>query len=1123
MMRKLFTLLVLCPFLLMAQKPFISSISPTRIEVGQNINISGSNLGNVDEVFFGGVKGTVVSASANLVIATVPAGATNSSIRVQTTGNLVAESSERFFISFSGNSSPTFGAEFLEAGTETDAYDICLCDLNNDDLNDIIISHNSASGTEASILENQSTFSTESFNEIAFINNPINNNGFISTTCADLDNDGDKDIIFTTNDGTNVEQIFLYENTNPGTFTLTFDTDVQLSLPTDGGGNNRVPRRVKAADIDGDGKLDLVVGNENDATIHIFPNTSTPGNFSFGTTVEIAVGSALTTGAIDLGDFNNDGKPDVVVVPAAQSNQPIFILKNQSLSGSISFSLSAGISTQDQRRNVVIGDFDNDGFNDIATTADRTIGSTSGSEAVEVFRNTSTGSGGDITFAVAESITIPSNLPWGLDAGDLNGDGLLDIAVACVGGNVYTIENNNSTPGTISFNAPVEQSTSNNARNVCIGDLDQDARPDLAYTHNVSLSQVGDLGVRLNETCIVPVITPNNLEFCYDEFFTLEATKTAPGIGATYAWVIEGPATGTITTPAADNTPIEIDAGSPSPSTVRVTLTLAGCSEQGTADFTLLGGIVPATPTFASPSDLVCFGEDITISASAGSFTEYEWTLPDGSKTTTTGGDLVITNATLDDAGTYTVRAKETGTCFSNESTTFSLEVSQPPLLEIINNDLDDFCAGTNITLEVSDFRSDGFTYQWQRDNSDFGAGDVASVSVNQEGNYTVEVTDVNTCVTETAQYFINSVDEPTSVANGPTETCENFLTSFTSASTGEAGFTLQYEWVVNDGSTDIHTATTQDLDFTFPSTGSYTVTHNTSYPNTEVYAGGGSNICESSDVINVTVSAAPSMMFSTADRLEKCQAETASVEIQNTGVSTYSWTLRNAAASPNDTIIITSAGTSSILDVSTPIGVDSVYAVASITTNIGCTVLDSVKVVNFPSLVDIELSDFTTPDQVTLDEDNFVSLTALNVTNVRWRPNEIMSDSTSQTVTVFPNQPSTFVTLFGTDDNDCAVSSQIEIILDNLRPKRTFSPNGDGLNDCWEILNSSQDNTTGCKAYVFDARGRNIFVGDAPFENNCVWDGNFNGSPVPEGLYYFVLKCDNNLTSKSGSILLAR
>ena len=528
MMRKIFTLLAMAPIFLMAQKPFISNISPTNVEVGQNISISGSNLSTVNEVFFGGVKGTIVGTPTNsLVIATVPAGAINSYIEVQTSGNLTAESSQHFFISFGGNSSPTFAPEFLQAGVETDAYDICPCDLDNDGLNDIIMTHNAGSGTEASIFENQSTFSTASFSEIAFIDNPINNNGFISTTCADLDNDGDKDVLFTTNDGTNIEQIFIYENTNPAAFTLTFDTGVQLSLPTDGGGNNRVPRRIKAADIDGDGKLDLVVGNENDATIHVFPNTTntagapTTGNISFGTTVEVPVGDAITTGAIDIGDFNNDGKLDVVVVPAVQSNQPIFILKNQSLVGSIAFELEEGISTTDQRRNVVIGDFDNDGLNDIATTVDRTIGSLSGSEIVEVFRNTT--SGNDITFGSGVNIAIPSNLPWGLDAGDLNGDGLLDLAVACIGGNVYTIENTSSSG--ISFGTPVEQTATNNSRNVAIGDLDQDARPDLAYTHNVSLSQVGDLGVRLNKTCVVPVIEQENLEFCFDDPFTINATK----------------------------------------------------------------------------------------------------------------------------------------------------------------------------------------------------------------------------------------------------------------------------------------------------------------------------------------------------------------------------------------------------------------------------------------------------------------------------------------------------------------------------------------------------------------------------------------------------------------------
>jgi len=208
-----------------------------------------------------------------------------------------------------------------------------------------------------------------------------------------------------------------------------------------------------------------------------------------------------------------------------------------------------------------------------------------------------------------------------------------------------------------------------------------------------------------------------------------------------------------------------------------------------------------------------------------------------------------------------------------------------------------------------------------------------------------------------------------------------------------------------------------------------------------------------------------------------------------------------------------------------TPIGIDSVYAVVSILTDIGCQVLDSIKIVNFPTDAEISLSDGSSPDQVTLEEDNFVPLST-NLTSVSWEPEDIIDNPTATSVTVFPAQPTTAVTVTGTDDNGCLVSTDIEIILNNLRPKKTFSPNGDGINDCWEILNSSQPNTEGCKIFVFDARGRNILEDDAPFADNCVWDGNSGSTPVPEGVYYFIFNCDDNangIESKTGSILLAR
>ncbi len=52
---------------------------------------------------------------------------------------------------------------------------------------------------------------------------------------------------------------------------------------------------------------------------------------------------------------------------------------------------------------------------------------------------------------------------------------------------------------------------------------------------------------------------------------------------------------------------------------------------------------------------------------------------------------------------------------------------------------------------------------------------------------------------------------------------------------------------------------------------------------------------------------------------------------------------------------------------------------------------------------------------------------------------------------------------------------------------------------------------------------GANILVEDSPFANDEVWDGNFKNNPAPEGVYYFVLKCDDSAQNQTGAILLAR
>jgi redox-regulated HSP33 family molecular chaperone len=251
-------------------------------------------------------------------------------------------------------------------------------------------------------------------------------------------------------------------NASLGSATLgasTYGLAPQVTYPT-----GSVPTSVSVADFNGDGKLDLVVTNEEDATVTVQLGK---GDGTFGAQSVIFTYSIGDTLQVLAGDFNGDGKAD-------------FALLNQD--GSVYMALGNGdgtFATPTQAQAppdgtafnfnavpyyMVAGDFNRDGRLDLAVmdSLDSTVLVMLGF--------------GDGTFQKAVPYASETT-PQGLAVADINGDGKLDLIVTnSVGNTVSTLLGN----GDGTFQQQVTSPTGKTPAAVIATDLNGDGAPDLA-------------------------------------------------------------------------------------------------------------------------------------------------------------------------------------------------------------------------------------------------------------------------------------------------------------------------------------------------------------------------------------------------------------------------------------------------------------------------------------------------------------------------------------------------------------------------------------------------------------------------------------------------------------------
>ncbi len=241
------------------------------------------------------------------------------------------------------------------------------------------------------------------------------------------------------------------------------------------------PYDIAAADFNLDGRLDLVSVNFSDKGIDVFTNNTEPRSASVSFTRNVTTDDEFHY-SVTTGDFNNDGKPDIAT---GTFDATITILLNTTTPGAATPTFASAVPFTDTNAfylDIEAGDFNGDGLLDLAFIDSDNDSGTSGQGRVSVLLNTSNLTSGSISFTSATQLNT-GKVTYDLAVGDVNGDGRADIVAGNYGDLDTYVLLNTTAPGasTPSF------STTNLGPidgeyhyDVLLNDLDGDGKLDIA-------------------------------------------------------------------------------------------------------------------------------------------------------------------------------------------------------------------------------------------------------------------------------------------------------------------------------------------------------------------------------------------------------------------------------------------------------------------------------------------------------------------------------------------------------------------------------------------------------------------------------------------------------------------
>lgn len=245
------------------------------------------------------------------------------------------------------------------------------------------------------------------------------------------------------------------------------------------------------------------------------------------------------------------------------------------------------------------------------------------------------------------------------------------------------------------------------------------------------------------------------------------------------------------------------------------------------------------------------------------------------------------------------------------------------------------------------------------------------------------------------------------------------------------------------------------------------------------------SQSCVYNDSIKVSVRPAP--VFSVSVNEQICSKT--NQQLSASGGDTYSWSPANSINNPNSNNPIASPNQTTTYSVT----------IRENTCNDSATLFTKLTVLPSPNIKvtksnDISCTLFST------------QLTGLGAIDYSWTPSSGLNNSAIANPIATPDA-STIYKVIGKDENGCTNSDSILVKVDYDKNvfyglPNSFTPNGDGLNDCFGI--SYWGEVPQLEFSIYNRWGQVVF-----HTNNSAtcWDGTFKGQPQNAGVFVYIIK----------------